>query len=51
MYLQAEGDLEDTVSGLGEIQAGGVDIINDTRLTQWSDRLKKTDEEIARWNR
>ncbi len=50
-YLQAEGDLEDAISGFGEIQAGNVDIITDSQMEQWAEKLKKTDEEIGRWNR
>ncbi len=51
VYLQAEGDLEDTISGFGEIQAGNVDIVTDSQMGQWAERLKKTDEEIGKWDR
>lgn len=43
-YLRAEGDLEDAVSGLGEIQAGSVDIVDPARVEGWADRLKETEE-------
>ena len=51
VYLQAEGNMEDTISGFGEIQAGNVDIVTDSQMGQWAERLKKTDEEIGKWDR
>ena len=43
-YLRAEGDLEDGTSGLGEIQAGNVEIVDPARVERWEARLKETEE-------
>ncbi len=48
-YLQAEGDLEDGVSGEGDIQGGSVDVVSHRDMAQWSERLKETEEVMARW--
>lgn len=50
-YLQAEGDLEDGVSGEDEIQGGGVDIVSHQDMAVWKERLKETEEVVARWRR
>lgn len=50
-YLQAEGDLEDGLSGLGEIQAGNVDIITDSGISTWAERLKSTDAVLKKGGR
>ena len=42
-YLRAEGDLEDGASGLGEIQAGNVEIVDPTQVEGWAGRLKETE--------
>ena len=39
----AEGDLEDGASGLGEIQAGNVEIVDPTQVEGWAGRLKETE--------
>lgn len=48
-YLQAEGDLEDGVSGEGDIQGGSVDVVSHRDMAQWGERLKETEEVMARW--
>lgn len=50
-YLKAEGDLEDGVSGLGDIQAGNVDVINHEQVTAWNRRLSETDELMNAWKK
>lgn len=50
-YLQAEGDLEDGVSGLGELQAGNVDIIAHDQVDTWSARLKETEGVLDKWRK
>lgn len=50
-YLKAEGDLEDGLSGLGDIQAGNVDIITHEQVKGWNDRLNETDELMKRWKK
>lgn len=50
-YLKAEGDLEDGLTGLGEIQAGNVDIITHEQVKGWSERLTETDELIKTWKK
>ncbi len=49
-YLQAEGDLEDGLSGQGEIQAGSVDIVTHDQVESWSQRLRETGEVVKKWN-
>ncbi len=48
-YLQAEGDLEDGVSGLGDIQAGNVDVVTHDQVDSWSQRLRETGEVMKKW--
>ena len=43
-YLRAEGDLEDGTSGLGEVQAGNVEIVGPGQVEGWQGRLKETEE-------
>ncbi len=43
-YLRAEGDLEDGVAGLGEIQAGNVEIVDSARVESWAERLRETED-------
>ena len=43
-YLRAEGDLEDGTSGLGEIQAGNVEIVDPARVEGWENRLMETEK-------
>ena len=43
-YLRAEGELEEGTSGLGEIQAGNVEIVDSSRVEDWASRLKETEE-------
>lgn len=50
-YLQAEGDLEDGISGLGEVQAGNVDIIAYGQVESWSKRLSETEKVIKKWQK
>ena len=50
-YLKAEGDLEDGLTGLGDIQAGNVDIITHEQVKDWSQRLNETDELMRRWTK
>lgn len=50
-YLKAEGDLEDGLSGLGEIQAGNVDIITHEQMKDWNQRLRETDELMKQWKK
>lgn len=48
-YLRAEGDLEDGVSGLGELQGGSVDVISHEAVKEWSERLRETESVMKRW--
>lgn len=50
-YLQAEGDLEEQISGLGEIQAGNVDIITHDQVESWAKRLSETEKIVQKWNK
>ncbi len=50
-YLQAEGDLEDGVTGEGDIQAGNVEIVTHDGVDAWAERLKETDELIKKWKK
>ena len=50
-YLQAEGDLEDSISGLGEIQAGNVDIIAHDQVESWSKRIAETEGIMKKWQK
>jgi cobaltochelatase CobN len=50
-YLTAEGDLEDNLSGLGEIQAGNVDIITHEQVGTWKKRMEQTEELIKTWKK
>lgn len=48
-YLKTEASLEDGISGLGEIQGGGVDIVSDRSVDSWSKRLQTMDKELETW--
>lgn len=50
-YLRAEGNLEDGVSGEGEIQAGSVDVIAHDQVVAWKDRLAETEALVKKWKR
>lgn len=50
-YLQAEGDLEDGVSGEGEMQAGNVEIVTHSQVPGWSGRLADVENEIRKWTK
>ena len=50
-YLRTEASLEDGLSGLGEIQAGNVDIFTDGSVTEWKKRLSTADAEIEQWKK
>ena len=50
-YLKAEGDMEDGVSGQGEIQGGNVDIVTHDQVEDWAGRLQETEALIRRWNK
>lgn len=50
-YLKTEARLEDGLNGLGEIQAGSVDIIADGQIADWKSRLAEADLEIERWKK
>lgn len=43
VYLQIEGDMEDGVSGRGEIQAGSIEIVDDSKVGSWQNRLREVD--------
>ncbi len=42
-YLMAEGDLEEGLSGAGDVQAGSVEIVTDSKVGSWAERLGATD--------
>ncbi len=48
-YLKMEGDLEDGVSGLGELQGGSVDVVTHEAVSDWATRLKEADAVIEKW--
>ncbi len=50
-YLKAEGDLEDGLSGLGDIQAGNVDIITHEQIKAWNERLNEANELMKEWKK
>lgn len=50
-YLKAEGDLEDGLTGLGDIQAGNVDIVTHEQVADWSDHMAETDRLIQKWKK
>lgn len=50
-YLQAEGDLEDGLSGRGELQGGNVDIIAHEQVASWADRLADTEAVLRKWRK
>ena len=43
-YLMAEGDLEEGLSGAGDVQAGSVEIVTDSKVGSWAERLGATDD-------
>jgi Cobalamin biosynthesis protein CobN and related Mg-chelatases len=45
-YLTIEGDMESGLSGLGEIQAGNVEIIADDKVDLWKRNLSEIDSVI-----
>lgn len=51
VYLSAEGDLEDGISGLGEVQAGGVDIVTHGQAVGWGARMAETERLMDRWTK
>lgn len=50
-YLSAEGDLEDGISGLGEVQAGDVDIVTHGQVAGWGARMEETERLMDRWTK
>ena len=48
-YLKAEGDLEDGVSGEGDIQGGSVDIVSQGDAAGWPERMEGIEEVIKKW--
>jgi len=50
-YLKLEANLEDGLTGLGEIQAGSVEIIADEAVAEWKRRMQDADREIDRWKK
>lgn len=50
-YLKLEGDLEDGVSGNGEIQGGSIEIIADDAVASWKEQMKTADDAIASWKK
>lgn len=50
-YLSAEGDLEDGISGLGEVQAGGVDIVTHGQADGWGARMAETERLMDHWTK
>ncbi len=43
-YLQIEGDMEEELGGIGEIQGGSVEIVRDDKVEIWKNNLKDIDE-------
>lgn len=50
-YLKAEGDLEDGISGEGDIQAGNVEIVTHEQVDQWNDRMTEINEWMKKCKR
>ena len=50
-YLKTEANLEDGISGRGEIQGGSVEIVADEAVDSWKKRLAAADQEIERWKK
>lgn len=48
-YLEAEGDLEDGVSGEGDIQGGNVDIVSHQEVAGWAKSLEGVEEVMKKW--
>lgn len=46
-YLAAEGDLEDGLCG--EAQGGNVEVVTDSQVTAWAERLRETEEVMGQW--
>ena len=46
-YLKIEGDMEDGLESVGEIQGGNVDIINDADVEGWRERLVELESLIG----
>ncbi len=46
--MAAEGEQEDSTSGLGEIQGGNMEIVDAARAEGWAERLKETEELLHR---
>ena len=50
-YLKTEANLEDGISGRGEIQGGNVEIVADGAVDSWKKRLVAADQEIEQWKK
>ena len=50
-YLLAEGDLEDGVTGEGELQGGNVDIVSHQDMADWAAHMKETEEVVRQWRK
>lgn len=48
-YLKTEAALEDGMSGLGELQGGSIEIVTDSQITEWKEKLSDTDLEMKKW--
>lgn len=46
-YLRIEGDMEGGLAGLGEVQGGSVEIINDQKVDTWKKQLEEIDRVIT----
>ncbi|WP_459129228.1 cobaltochelatase subunit CobN [Guggenheimella bovis] len=45
-YLKVEGDLEDTMNGMGEVQGGTVEIVSYEQVTEWNERISELKKEL-----
>lgn len=50
-YLKTEAGMEDGINGLGDIQAGNVDIVTDKSVDHWKKQLEEVDKEIGKWKK
>ena len=47
-YLKIEGDMESKLAGLGEVQGGSVEIVNDQKVDTWKKQLEEINCMVAR---
>ena len=50
-YLKLEANLEDGISGMGEIQGGNVEIVADHAVEEWKAHMKTADTAISTWKK